>query len=76
LTWSPQIPVAVYEKYGSTILSSVEFWSATTFYWVADAESFKAVTSAANTFQKEIEAVNSHLVILAVPETYISSTKP
>lgn len=50
--------IPVYEKYGSTCLSSIRLWNSQVYYWLADADALKSVTSDRQTFQKDIEAVS------------------
>lgn len=42
-----------YAKEGSTILSSVLFWSGTPIFWIADAQALKEITSDRQTFMKD-----------------------
>src|ERR1700722_19858281 len=49
----------VYEKYGSTCLSSVTFWGSTAYFWIADADTMKTITFDGSTFTKDIETVIS-----------------
>lgn len=47
----------VYAKEGSTILSSVLFWTMTPVYWVADMHALKKITSDRHTFIKDLSNV-------------------
>ncbi|KII87854.1 hypothetical protein PLICRDRAFT_54898 [Plicaturopsis crispa FD-325 SS-3] len=47
---------SLYDKYGSTCLTSIKVSSGQRYFWLADAEALKAVTSDRSTFQKDIEA--------------------
>ncbi|KAF9443653.1 cytochrome P450 [Macrolepiota fuliginosa MF-IS2] len=47
---------SLYKRYGSTCLVSTTFWGAMPTYWLADADSVKAVASDRFTFTKDVEA--------------------
>ena len=47
----------MYEKYGSTCLSSVTFWDSIPHFWIADADTIKTIASDVDTFHKDIEGV-------------------
>ncbi|KIM77288.1 hypothetical protein PILCRDRAFT_621963 [Piloderma croceum F 1598] len=49
---------SLYEKYGSTCLSTVRLWNSQVYYWIADADALKIVTSDRHTFQKDVQAVS------------------
>lgn len=51
--------VSVYEKYGSTCLSSIKLWNSQVYYWLSDAETLKNITSDRQTFQKDVDAVSA-----------------
>lgn len=59
--------LTVYEKHGSTCLSSVKLWNAQVFYWFADAEALKSVADDRYTFQKDVVAVSGPSFLLFSP---------
>jgi hypothetical protein len=48
----------VYERYGSTCLSSIVFWNALPMFWLSGAEAIKAVSTDRALFSKDVEAVS------------------
>ena len=54
----------VYERYGSTCLSSIIFWNALPMFWLSGAEAIKAVSTDRVLFSKDVEAVSLIVVCL------------
>ena len=54
----------VYERYGSTCLSSIVFWSALPTFWLSSAEAIKTVSADRALFSKDLEAVSLTVVCL------------
>lgn len=59
--YSSDIP-PVFEKYGSTCLSSVTFLDALPIFWISDADAVKTVQNLRTTFTKDTEAVSLEIL--------------
>ncbi|KIJ62164.1 hypothetical protein HYDPIDRAFT_182927 [Hydnomerulius pinastri MD-312] len=61
-----------YKEFGSTVFASIRFLTAQQYFWVADAEALKIITSDRHTFQKDVaayEALNFYGPNLVSTET-------
>ncbi|KAJ7108683.1 hypothetical protein C8R44DRAFT_635866 [Mycena epipterygia] len=52
---------AFYRVYGSTCISSVTLSGSIPTLWLSDAQAIKVVATESTVFQKDVEAVRSHL---------------
>ena len=55
--WFADLFLSVYQKYGSTCLSSIVFTNAIPTFWLSDADAIKVVSTDRTVFQKDVEAV-------------------